>query len=399
MDSWQLMSLVVNSIAISIGVPGNALIVVVYATKRFRSSAHILIMGLAVADLMVCLTRPLDMFTGSKRGFHFFNNFKFWCKGSPVIAQVLSHWSIYVMALIAIERFFTVCRPHDRTLTPKRALLAIVACLIVALVVDFPIAIVSQIEEFPFFGWGKRCNDAAGPRWLDLLQKSFMNSLIILSLLVMIVLYTRVVIEVRRRTTVRPAGDNATTSVFTDAGSTLMSNPADDNSSVPAAASATTGGTKVNVSSDEYRGDNHDGAPSDHRDDGTRISRDTAVVNAVGSGRTSATATGGDATTAKLARKPCRTSGGRGKTTKMLLLTTAIFVITYLPTAGMNLIPDHILVTNALTQRKILLITFFIVRNVYILNHVINPILYGFINKRFRDDCRKIMRRMKCYKI
>ena len=373
MDPAQLLNIIVNVTAMLVGIPGNALVVMVYANKQFRTSAHVLIMGLAVADLTVCLTRPLDIFFGTPKGLHFYSNYRFWCKGWTVISTVLSQWSVYIMALIAVDRYFAVCRPHDHAITPKRALVSTALCFVVAVAVDFPISIVSDNVDFYFFGiyLGKRCDPAAGPRWLYLLQKSLMYSLILISLAVMIVLYTKVVIEVRRRTTVRPVGDSgaaSTTTVFTDAGSTvvgnLKNNPTNDHSSNENGVIANT-----------------DAAQSSRNPNGT----ESVGANTIGV-----------ATNREVTRGATARTSGRGKTTKMLLLTTLIFIITYLPTFGLSLVPDHILIANVFTQKKILLTTFFMVRNVYVLNHVINPILYGFINKRFREDCGRVVRRMKC---
>ena len=90
MDPAQLLNIIVNVTAMLVGIPGNALVVMVYANKQFRSSAHVLIMGLAVADLLVCLTRPLDIFFGTPKGLYFYGRYQFWCKGWTVMSTVLS---------------------------------------------------------------------------------------------------------------------------------------------------------------------------------------------------------------------------------------------------------------------------------------------------------------------
>ena len=397
--------MLINSVGMLVGIPGNLLIVAVYATKRFRSSAHILIMGLAVADFSVCLIRPLDIFFETSKGLYRYHHSKFWCKGYPFIEAATSQCSVYIMALIAVERYFTVCRPHDHrtTLTPKRAALSIVACFTVAIVVCFPTTILSDnvVQEFTYEGvdMEKRCDrNAGGPRWFFLLQKSALNSLTFLALLTMIVLYTKVVLEVRRRTTVRPIGDkNASTSVFTDAGSTGVVSNHDDRFSGNTATAAIKA-TRFSNDADHVDGDEEDGDKSSNPDRTVSLKlRDT-----IGDKNSFSVATVSPADTTAVVstnhddvRKSAPRTGGRSKTTKMLLLTTAIFVVTYLPTVGMLLIPDRLFFENYYTQKRILVTAFFIIRNVYIFNHVINPILYGFVNKRFRDDCRKVMRRMK----
>ena len=450
MHPSQYLSIFINSVAMLLGIPGNALVVVVYANKRFRSSSHVLIMGLAVADFVVCVTRPVDVFLVTPKGLHFYHNFKFWCKGLPVVVTVPSHWSVYIMTLIAVERYLTVCRPHDRVLTPKRALLSVVISFIVAVIVDFPISITADNADFYMSGVfiSRICDPTVGSRWLYVLHMTLRNSLTFMSLLVMIVLYAKVVIEVRRRTTtVRPSAardNNASTSVFTDAGSTLiMSNFTKNHSNILLTAATVAKVTRFSIYQDENRevksGNNdikaeasltiitsgerndpevatahasncdvhedhcgHKGGKPKHDDRVVSFREATGGINSsLGAATVPAASAGTPAVVSPNhdeARKstPRTGGGGRGKTTMMLLLTTAIFVVTYLPTVAMHLIPDRLLFVNYYTQKRILVTAFFIIRNLYISNHVINPILYGFINKRFRDDCRKVMRRIKC---
>ena len=364
-----VINMVINSSAVLLGIPGNFLIIMVYGTKQYRSTAHVLIMGLALADLCICLMRPLDILKlASMNGSDFRNDNDVACKLPKLLGTVFVHWSVYVMALIAIDRYFAVCRPHDRKITPYRAKMAVILTLITACLVNFSLGIIyNRVDIYDTENRyvGKVCSDS-GPRWVKLARTIAANVFICVSLGIMVVLYLKVVIEVRRRTKVRPIGVASSPGMFTDAGSTVMTTPATI--------------TATNDLSNEASTANDDTvrAPGSTAGDGDRQSFSKFTA---------------ECTTGK-AQPVIRATSGRGKTTKMLLLTTAIFVITYIPTMTFHLVPNHVLI-RSYSGDNILFMVSSIFRILFVFNHVVNPFIYGFINKRFREDCGKLYRRVK----
>ena len=101
-----------------IGIPGNILIVHVYARKRSRNSTDILITWLALSDFTFCsiqLSFIRYMLNTCPQTTH-----------SSCIFQVFFRYfalmfSIFLTGLIAIDRFYAVCRPLLRKITPNRA--------------------------------------------------------------------------------------------------------------------------------------------------------------------------------------------------------------------------------------------------------------------------------------
>ena len=85
------------------------------------------------------------------------------------------------------------------------------------------------------------------------------------------------------------------------------------------------------------------------------------------------------------------------KTTKMLLITSVVFVLTWLPYyifvvmvfadyGGADINP------RLLQILKNLAVVIFV-------NNAVNPLIYGIANRRFRKDCREVLRKIKLCKL
>ena len=57
MDAVWWFRVITKGSVFLIGTPGNLLIIGVYATKKNKATPHIFVIGLAVADFIVCLMR------------------------------------------------------------------------------------------------------------------------------------------------------------------------------------------------------------------------------------------------------------------------------------------------------------------------------------------------------
>ncbi|XP_072042097.1 uncharacterized protein [Amphiura filiformis] len=381
----------------ALGIPGNALILCAYSMKQFRTSAHIFIMGLALVDLLICLLRPLDIFLSTPKGLDYEDNYDYWCRGQPVIFFTLNQWSVFITAAIAVDRYVVVCRPHNHAITPTRAKIIIAVSLLVSFVVYLPTAFHTyRVDTYLYGGLyyiGKQCNPTIGPLWFLWLQKVIAYAFTFTSLGLMIVLYANVIIEVRRRTKIRPAGLPGTSAGhFADAGSTIM---------VPI--------NSASGDSEHEQGQDTAAGQSVIRQQcgGPDISDGTAMVSKLPKDSDQAKQTDNNlrckTISATVAGRPgnstarvTKVTSGSGKTTKMLLLTTAIFVSTYIPALVYYLIPYHILFNMYFSNRQLLALCF-VMNKAFLFNHAINPFIYGFINKRFREDCAKVIKRLKCY--
>nr|KAG5696097.1 hypothetical protein BaRGS_020498 [Batillaria attramentaria] len=100
------------SVAIALGVPGNALVIAAYASLRRKSSSDWYILYIAVLDLIICLFRVpthLAMEIGEwKLGTDALCKLVYWVSQSVITA------SVFLFAFIAIDRYIKICRPTMR---------------------------------------------------------------------------------------------------------------------------------------------------------------------------------------------------------------------------------------------------------------------------------------------
>ena len=77
------------------------------------------------------------------------------------------------------------------------------------------------------------------------------------------------------------------------------------------------------------------------------------------------------------------------KTTKMLFVVTAVTYITWLPSAFMYAISGSVGVNENLKVLSVFL------KHLFLISHISNPIIYGLVSKRFREESRNVCRKIK----
>ncbi|XP_071784470.1 neuromedin-U receptor 2-like [Asterias amurensis] len=273
-----------------LGVPGNSLILRVYWTKTLKTSTHVFIMTLAWADLAVCLIKIVNipyrvlLMMGHE---------------IPVVIRLFGAFdataigtSIMITAVIAVDRYDCVCRPHRRFFTH---------------------------------------------RW------------------------------VQGSSSIKDGSQPSTSKVRKEA---LVA-------SVPTQAARLYGKT---VQDQNFCKNSTSAKQAFATDLHTPTSLDTGSGLEANGQRTRP-------------EQPSNVSQLQRKTTKMLFLASVIFSITWLPywifiivsfavQGGLNIDPILLQVVNE---------TFIML---YI-NHVVNPFIYGVANRRFRKDCREVIRKFK----
>ncbi|XP_071804534.1 uncharacterized protein [Asterias amurensis] len=349
------------TLVLLLGVPGNSLILRVYWTKTLKTSTHVFIMTLAWADLAVCLIKVANI---AWRVLIMMGH------EIPVVIRLLLAFnttaigtSIMITALIAVDRYDCVCRPHRRFFTHRRGKIAAWASTLFSVLINIPeyVGVFSSIPILPILILA--C-----------------HAIICVTTLVMVAVFYSLVYKAIRQHVKVGASSLRTrrNDCSTICPSTVVvpeSSSIDDGSkpstskvrkevwvaSVPTQAASS---AKQILATDLQ----------------TRSSLDTESGFEANRQRT----------------RPDREqpiSQLQRKTTKMLFVTSVFFLMTWLPywifiivsfavQGGLNIDP---ILLQVLNEMYIIL---------YI-NHVMNPFIYGVANRRFRKDCREVIRKLK----
>ncbi|KAJ8021242.1 Vasopressin V1b receptor [Holothuria leucospilota] len=143
MHPYQYWMVTILCVVMVIGIPGNVLVFSVYFVKSRKNSTHVLIMSTAVLDIAIC-------FWSIARIFHWIYessyeaNYK--CRGYQVLGSWSEFFSAYMTTAIAVDRYFQICRPHSHT-TPKKALASSFVGLSVSLIFSIPVAFLYGVME------------------------------------------------------------------------------------------------------------------------------------------------------------------------------------------------------------------------------------------------------------
>ncbi len=362
-----LWSMVAYNSLLLIGIPGNLIIIKVYHVKSPRTSAHIFIVGLALADLIVTMTRPLYIFTNIPMYAHLKHGSELLCRLPRLLGVISIYSSVFLTSAVAIDRYYCVCKPHERKMTPIRAKFMVASCFALSMLVSIPSIFSFGLLQLPY-GLGTVCTRISKDL-LTLFQQIILIGSVFVSCGLVAILYHKVfkTIKTQRLRMNRSLHSSLTPSATTE---TMSAGP----SSVlppenPKEAFVETVVAPVSSERTQHHG----------------IALPSMIRN-----RT---------LTKKDTNKSSSQSAER-RTSQMLLLTTTVFIVTWVPPLIITYFLQRSLSQNPAGNSSIILVIKGLT-NIVAINHAINPLIYGFVNKRFREDCKKVVKGIKwpCKKV
>ncbi|XP_033648067.1 gastrin/cholecystokinin type B receptor-like [Asterias rubens] len=368
-----------------LGLFGNSLILGVYWPKPNKTSTNILIMGLAGMDLTVCMMRVHNLavfisFLANKETPFAFQYIR-------LVSMVSLFASAVLTGFIAVDRYDCVCRPYNRWLNRFGAKLLVLGSYGLAIILLIPLVFSTL--------WMPDSNA---------LRKAGLVCQLVLYIVVIVficIFYGKVYITIRnhvkvnvlsrhlvendRLTAVGPLGDSRSRNVSSIAGnvSSLMPStkvkPLDkvQHKSMTKATQNTPSTSRKSESlrSESLTCSDTSMAPTDGKVNATAIGRPPVRGNPNQDRRSG--------TEMSLQRK----------TTRMLFITSIVFLLTWFP-YWLYVAVLLAKLDGADISENVITILWYCTLTTYI-NNVVNPLIYGVANRRFRKDCQVVLRKMK----
>nr|XP_054768307.1 5-hydroxytryptamine receptor 1-like [Lytechinus pictus] len=131
--------------------PGNAVIIRAYTWKKRKTSTDILITGQAVVDLVASTSSPVCIFLLRVQEF----NADLMCRIvalSLFLGEVYALASILLTLAISIDRYMAVCRPFRRRSTVRASGFMVAVCILVAIVTNVPFVTFSVVPDIKSAG-------------------------------------------------------------------------------------------------------------------------------------------------------------------------------------------------------------------------------------------------------
>ncbi|XP_038068559.1 D(2) dopamine receptor-like [Patiria miniata] len=433
-DTGILVFMLIFKAAVFVfGVPGNCLILRVYWTKARKTSTHVLIMALAWADLSVCLSMSINIVelalkcAGNGADSIFFSLIAtFADKGVAV--------SLGITAVIAVDRYDCICRPQKRYCTPRRAKVAVFVVVLFSVMLGIP----GGIREYlypPILS-------------IDLLEPIAETIAVLIAFVTIGLCYGKVyaailkhvqvggipertltqddqvtfnidkdrtipstqrtspvqLTTIRSPTTKRRNGSNrnsktCSTQPLSDAPARVEANASIVDNEVstinlPNTICTTHASFSRRKVLDIPQNANGKLVNPAERDSKVGLKSVSQAVSEQGCSKGEDT-NHREATDAGRRHAPKRMGGAvlQRKTTKMLFITSVIFLLTWLPDLIDNA-KEIAYLSDSNIDSTFSYISEWLSFTIFI-NNAINPLIYGLANKRFRKDCKEAFRKIR----
>ncbi|XP_071806051.1 cholecystokinin receptor-like [Asterias amurensis] len=421
--TWFLVGLL--CIVAIIGIPGNILVIVVYYSKTKRNGTRVFILALAGVDFFICAL--------SSYRFYFWieeNSFSdvFVCRLFTWTGLASELSSAFVTTAVAVDRYLAICRPHLGWMTHARAQNLSIAGIIASAFLTLPAFLIYDVITETVNGEVTtqcKTNDDIN-EWvfiaLFLIVIAFAG-MMTLSLIMYLLIYR----EVRKRLKVKPAlvkvaqVENTTEQERPPPMSSLLEVTEMDSiigiSLKPRQSRNTRrhsiGGvegiaSKICQAHQTQR--QRAGSPvakhmslrdrfvaaATSRDKSSSLVNKRLTLTALGSSSEDT-----DNPKTKLNNGQNETVDQpkikKNKTGKMLLLATVVFVVTWSARWIMWIISYllHAEWTYLEQNNEVGFAFLILLQHLYYTTPAVNPAIYSFVNNRFREDCVKVLRRMR----
>ncbi|BFZ23143.1 hypothetical protein BsWGS_26182 [Bradybaena similaris] len=131
LSQGKVIAVAVMILILSIfGSLGNGLVLYVFSKKSDKVTSTIFILALAWTDIFICLI--FMPFTAAILLLDARLHFAFFCKLYWFLNTSNVPLSAFIMVAIAVDRYFSICHPFMRVVTPRRARVAILCLVIIA---------------------------------------------------------------------------------------------------------------------------------------------------------------------------------------------------------------------------------------------------------------------------
>lgn len=365
--SKRTSAIVYLSIVMALGIPGNLLVIIIYfGTLRRRDGAHwMYIRALAITDFLVCVIAiPFELYQQTHQ-LTFYSESG--CKTFRSISVHLSLMSSLVLIVMSGNRLRRVCQPLKKQMTPKQGLLSIAIVVLIAALFCWPEGALSGIslEELPNNLTGYDCSfsDRYKKENYTMVYSTLLLTVYISCMAALVIIYAIVGREVLKRAKLQNAKRKVSARI-------------------------------AEVTSCEHAVHND----SDTIDDKTDSSdHKTIHIEVISKSYNSSDQNDNKPKRCKKCqRKTDSNLKASKRVTRIAFAISICFIASYLPYVAVKLnasVAKGNFVVTPLTKA-----VFPILARTYILNNIINPLLYGFLDPTFLQHCKLLFRRVFCLK-
>lgn len=365
-----------------IGVPGNALILVVFNLKHKPSVHRTIILTLATYDFLLCgITLPFEIYDMNNQ----FTFHSVWvCKIFRTINYFFAFNSGYTLVLMTIDRYRRVCKPMNIQMTITVGRICIFGIGFASAIVTSPNLFIRGIHVIHInanlSGYDCTISDEYINSKVPAIYHGIILILCMLGIIVVIFLYVwighAILVHLRyqKRFKIdrRPSTYSAsfvTSTSFTDITNTNNSTTEDRETTPPKVnqSKRSTGNERTDIP-------NTNNSPTKYR--ATTTSNANHIRRSTRNERKEKI----DATSFKI--------------TKIAITISIFYIVSYIPTLVESILEG--IYGDVVMSAYLSVPVMYLIQKTFAINHVVNPIIYGFIDTKFRNDCKVVF--FQCFK-
>ncbi|XP_046581578.1 orexin receptor type 2-like [Haliotis rubra] len=353
---YKVPTFIYLSFLLLVGIPGNIVVCVIYL-KLPPSTPRRFIVALALFDLLNCLVgipfEIADLITD------YFLDIPTLCRLVRMSNTFSSSGSIFILLIISVDRYRKICRPFRRQILVNDSTKCIYVITGFAGLTSIPAVIVYGRHSLYIRGlqtYDCSFDDSFSEYMFPKLYQICLALVCVIAIVVLILLYTFIVLKIvkqkKRRATLTSGARQAAAAARAG--------------NAPERGTDTTNSDTLPSRSDSPPEKSHADKSSTRKD------------------------------TKKRTNNFIRSS----RMTLMMLAVTVVFILGYMPHLGLQ-ITRQILsseFTDSLHCNHVGLAFYAFFLRSYFLNSAVNPIIYSCYNKRFRQECVTLLKRLMCQK-
>ena len=346
-----------------IGIPGNILVILVFTLKHKSSICRTIILSLAIYDLLVCgITLPFDL-------YDLFNHYTFrekWvCKIFRTLNYIFVFNSSSMIMLMTVDRYRRVCRAMKRQMSQRMTINCIIVSCFMSAILALPNIFIRGIHTIPLdnnvTGYDCTISDEFISTYIPAAYNGGLFITCVFNILMISILYVFIVQEIYKHFKFLKS---------------FNARKRDKNKRHKCSIS-TTSCSKDYLETGTF---NHtQSSESSENGENTQVTRTNVQLRYTGKSFAK-----------KDSIKMAGTQSYRSyRSTKIAIVISMFYVLSYIPTLGESLI-EGIYGETFLREYVSISVLQTLLKS-FGINHVINPFIYGFIDKKFRKDCKDIV--------
>ncbi|CAG2254548.1 CCKAR [Mytilus edulis] len=363
--SKRTSAIVYLSVVMILGIPGNLLVIIVYfGSLRRRDGTHwMYIRALAITDLLVCtVTIPFELFQQTHQ-LTFYSGLG--CQIFRAVSVHLSLTSSLLLIAMSGNRLRLVCQPLKKQLTPNQGLVTILISVGIAVLFCWPEAALSGISKETLdnnlTGYDCSFSDRYSMKDYGTIYSTLLLTVYFSCMVALVIMYSIVGLRVLERAKYQ----NSNRARY--------------------AISTTSMATELTTC--EHHTTN-------------LIKHQSEIMDEKGIGintiETPGTAKKSEQKKSNGHSKVVSKKKRSKKVTRMAFVISFCFILSYLPYVAVKL--NASVVKGQFTESPLTKAIFPILARTFIINNIINPVIYGFLDPTFLKHCKMTIKYILCMK-